>query len=108
MMDSVKVKDAGGREIEVRKLKVLDNMRLLALIGSDNSSNDRYLAFASLAYSVVSIDGTALPRPNNLAGLEGLVQKLDDDGFSAIAKAHQDNFLAEAQTAEEAKDAVKN
>jgi hypothetical protein len=107
-MDSAKEKDSRGREIEVRRLKVLDNMRLLALIGSDNSSNDRYLAFASLAYSVVSIDGEAIPRPTSLLVLEALLQRLDDDGFSAVAKAHRDNFITAIQTGDEAKDAVKN
>jgi hypothetical protein len=107
-MDNVKVKDANGREIEVRKLKVLDNMRLLAVIGAENSSNDRYLAFATLGYSVVSIDGDAVPRPNTEVALEAIIQRLDDEGFSAVAKAHRENFIADQQTVEEAKDAVKN
>jgi hypothetical protein len=107
-MENITVQDVRGRSIEVKKLKTLDRMKVLELIGADNSMNDRYLGFAILAYSVVSIDGSPVPRANSKMALEATVQLLDDDGFDAVSEGIAKNFLATAQTVEEAKDAVKN
>ena len=101
------VTDARGRKIEVRKLKTLDRMRLFELVGAENSMNDRYLGYATLAFSVVGINGDALPRPDSKLALEALVQQLDDDGFEAVAKSFVDS-IASAPSADELKDQVKN
>ena len=107
-MDSVTVTDARNRSIEVRRIKTLDRMRILELIGSDNSANSHYLSFATLAYSVVSIDGMPVPTVRSKLALEAVVQQLDDDGFAAVADAFAKNFLPPALTEDEAKAAVKN
>jgi hypothetical protein len=102
------VQDARKRQLEVRKLKTLDSMRLFEIIGADNSANQQYLGFAMLAYSVVSIDGDSVGRPTTKLALEAIVQRLDDDGFAAVAKAMKDNFLPASASEDEAMDAVKN
>jgi hypothetical protein len=104
----VKVTDARGRSIEVRKLKTLDRMRLLELVGPENSANQQYLGFAMLAYSVSSIDGNPTGRPATKLALEAIVQELDDDGFDAVSKAFTENFMDGELTDAAAKDAVKN
>jgi len=61
---TVTVRDERGRDITVRKLKTLDRMRLLELVGADNAMNDRYLGYATLAYCVACIDGDLVPTIN--------------------------------------------
>ena len=104
---TILVTDAGGRKIEVRKLKTLDRMRLFELVGAENSMNDRYLGYATLAFSVVSIDGEPLPCPDSKLSLEAIVQRLDDDGFAAVAKSFADR-VTKTPDADELKDQVKN
>lgn len=105
---SVKVNDARGRTIEVRKLNMLDRMQLLELVGAANAANEQYMGYAGLVYSVLSIDGNLTGRPASKLALETIVKELDDDGFEAVAKAISENFLPKSQTETEAKDAVKN
>jgi hypothetical protein len=107
-VDSVTVKDERGRSIEVRRIKTLDRMKLLELIGPDNSMNSHYLSFATLEYSVASIDGMPVASVRSKLALEAVVQQLDDDGFAAVADAFAKNFLPPAITEDEAKAAVKN
>src|SRR5271156_1756791 len=90
---TVTVKDSNGRAIEVRKLKTLDRMRLLELVGAENAMNDRDLGYATLAYCVVSIDGEPMPRLVNKVGLEGIVQRLDEEGIEAVSRAVAENFI---------------
>jgi hypothetical protein len=104
---SVTVTDKRGRKIEVRKLKTLDRMRLVELVGAANAANEPYLGFAMLAYSVSSIDGNPMGRPGTKLALEAIVQELDDEGFDAVSKAFTDHFM-EALTDDAAREAVKN
>jgi hypothetical protein len=104
---SVTVSDARGRKIEVRKLKTLDRMRLVELVGAANAANEQYLGFAMLAYSVSSIAGNPVGRPTTKLALESIVQELDDDGFDAVSKAFTEHFM-DGLTESEAKEAVKN
>ena len=97
-------KDARGRKIEIRKLKPLDRMRLVELVGSDNANNDRYLGYATLAYCVNSIDDQPVGIPSNKVGLEGIVKELDDDGIDAVAQGIKKYFLP----TESNEDALKN
>jgi hypothetical protein len=104
---SVTAKDARGRSIEVRKLKTLDRMRLVELVGAANAANEQYLGFAMLAYSVSSIDGIPMGRPATKLALEAIVQQLDDEGFDAVGKAFTEHFM-DSLTEEGAKEIVKN
>jgi hypothetical protein len=103
----VTVNDKQGRQIEVKKLKPIERMRMLQMIGSDNAVNGPYLGYATLAYSVTKIDGDSLPRPQNLVGLEAIVQRLDQDGLDAVGEAFKELY-PDAAAQEEAKAAVKN
>jgi hypothetical protein len=96
-----------GRSIEVKKLKPIERMRMLQMIGPDNAVNGPYLGYATLAYSVTKIDGDMLPRPSNLAGLEGIVARLDQDGLDAVGEAFK-KLYPDAAAQEEAKAELKN
>ena len=45
---------------------------------------------ASLALSVVEIDGIPVPSPVSEAQIEHLIERLGDDGLAAIARSLQD------------------
>ena len=79
--------DPRGRKIALRKINALDRLRLFELVGAENSRNEPYLGYASLAYHVASIDGDAVAKPASKAQLEALIQRLDDDGLNAVAAA---------------------
>lgn len=104
---AVIVTDAKGRALGVRKMPLLDRMRMFEAIGPENSKNEAYVGYAALACSVVSIDDEAVARPANKLQLEAVVQRLGDEGIEAVAG----HFAAEVQEtldAEAEKAAIKN
>jgi hypothetical protein len=85
--------DARGRVLQLRKLSVLDRLRLFEAAGAELSRNDRWLGLAVLAASVGAIDGVPVPVPVPLpaskAGIEASVQRLDEAGLAAVAAGLQ-------------------
>jgi len=79
------VVDARGRLLGLRRLSVLDRLRLYEAAGAELSRNDRWLGLAVLAASVAVIDGVPVPMPASKAGIEAAVQRLDEDGLAAVA-----------------------
>ena len=57
--------DALGRKIGVRKLKALERIRMLEVIGKGNGDNLPYLAEVAPAFMVTSIDGEPIAKPTN-------------------------------------------
>ena len=80
------VVDADGRRIEFRRPGALDRLRLFKALGPGLSGNDRYVAYAMLAYCVTGIDDMPIPLPANEAQVEGLVQRLGDAGLVAVGE----------------------
>ena len=81
------VNDPRGRVIAVRKINALDRLKLFECVGADNSKNEAYLGYATLAWHVAGIDGQAVSRPGSKAQLEVLVSRLDEDGLGSVAGA---------------------
>ena len=81
--------DARGRVLQLRKLSVLDRLRLFEAAGAELSRNDRWLGLAVLAASVGAIDGVPVPLPASKAGIEASVQRLDEAGLAAVAAGLQ-------------------
>lgn len=79
------VVDARGRLLGLRRLSVLDRLRLYEAAGAELSRNDRWLGLAVLAASVAAIDGVPVPIPASKAGIEAAVQRLDEAGLAAVA-----------------------
>jgi hypothetical protein len=88
----ITVTDARNRQIGIKKMGPLDRMKLFEVCGPENSKNEAYLGYASLAFCVSSIDGDAQPRPSNRLQLEGLISRLDDDGLTAVAAGVAEHF----------------
>jgi hypothetical protein len=100
-------KDAGGREIEVRKLKPIDRLRILEIIGADNANNGPYLGYATLAASVTKIDGADVPRITTKIALEAMVSRLDEAGLDAVGQAFREIY-PDAATETDAQETLKN
>lgn len=83
---TITITDDNGREIEIRKLKPIDQLRMLEIIGPENSNNGPYLGYAVFAYSVTKLDGQPIPRVSSKLALEAIVTRLDEAGINAVSK----------------------
>jgi hypothetical protein len=99
---------SGAMSITIRKLLPIDRMRLASAIGPENVKNDLYLAYASLAYYVTEIDGETIPRPKSPREVEAIVQRLGDDGLTAVGEGIAKNFSTPDQTEDQVRDEIKN
>ncbi len=90
----LRVSDAGGRELEVRRPGALDRLRLFKAVGPVLAENERYLGYAMLAMAVVSVDGVPVPTPATEGQLEALVARLGDAGLVAVGEALAPEELA--------------
>ena len=85
------VSDDLGRRLTVRRLTALDRLRLFKAIGAELAQNAPYFGMAALAASVIDIDGVPVPPPVTEAQLEGLVQRLGEEGIEAVARSFEVN-----------------
>jgi hypothetical protein len=95
------ITDASGRKLTIRKLNVLEQVRLLKAVGSDHSQNQPYVQIVMMAASVSDIDGVPVPLPRTDAQIEGLIGRIDDAGFAALQVA-LDRKVADLYAAAEA------
>ncbi len=82
--------DTRGRRLTFRRLTALDTLRLFKVAGPVLSQNEAWLAMSGLAFSVLEIDGIPVPAPVTEAQIEGLVEKLGDEGLAAVAMTIRD------------------
>lgn len=94
------VTDKNGRKIQLRRVGVLETLRLFKALGNELSNNQAYLTMAVVVSSAQMIDDVPLPFPTSEAGLEALLERLGDDGVDAINDARMpksvENVVAEA------------
>jgi hypothetical protein len=81
---SATVVDALGRAIKVQRLSALQKMRLARFCGAEN---DRFVGYATLASSVIEIEGQPAPPPSTILQIEAMVSRLDDEGLAAVGRA---------------------
>jgi hypothetical protein len=104
----IKVRDALGRVIGIKKMAPIDNMRISRFIGGELSSNPAYFGYASMAACVREIDGEPIPMATSARQLEDLVDKLGEDGLEAISRAILDAGWIKERTEKELLDEAKN
>src|SRR5690349_13722289 len=95
--------DQKGRKLVVRQLTALDTLRLLKAAGPELSQNASWLSMAGLAFSVVEIEGIPVPQPTTEAQIESIVDRLGDEGLTAVA-----DMLEESQGAQLSREHVGN
>jgi hypothetical protein len=79
------VTDAEGRRLSLRRLTMLDKLRLFKAAGPELARNGLWLGIALLACSVTAIDDVPVPMPATEAQVEALVARLGDAGIEAVA-----------------------
>lgn len=90
-VSEAKIKDSRGREITLRKPGVLAQYRFIDGLG-DSASNSAYVGMTLPLLYVAAIDGGDVPTPSKKSQLEALIQRLDEDGISAVMTGVQENF----------------
>lgn len=78
------ITDANGRKMTLRKLNVLDQVRLLRAVGPAQASNQPYVELVTMAASVAEIDGVPCVLPTNERQIDAAIGRLDDAGFAAL------------------------
>lgn len=78
------VSDRLGRRIELRRVGVVEQLRLFKALGAELSENRAYFGLAKLAASAGVIDDVPVPFPANEAGIEAVLERLGDDGVEAV------------------------
>ncbi len=84
--------DELGRRIVARRLTPLDRMRLFQAAGNDLAKNEQWIGLAALAASCIELAGDQVAKPVSKAQIEALVERLGDEGLSAIAEIYQETF----------------
>lgn len=108
LVNSVKAEvtttDSRGRAITLRKPPVLAQFRLAEAMG-DASSNRGYMAMVFPLLFVTAIDGDVV-KTSTKREIEALIQRLDDDGISAVVNGVEENWGNPDPEADKA--AIKN
>lgn len=78
------ITDAKGRKFTTRKLKVLDQIKLLRAIGPAQSGNEPYVQIVMMAAGVAEIDGVPCPVITNERQIDATIDKIGDEGFAAL------------------------
>ena len=81
------VTDGHGRRLSLRRMTVLDKLRLFKAAGPVLSHNSPWLGVALIACSVTAIDDIPVPVPATEQQIEALVARLGDFGIAAAATA---------------------
>ena len=91
------VKDKAGRVLELRRVGVLEQLRLFKALGPELSENRAYMGLARVAAAVAMVDCVPLPFPAHEAGIEAALERLGEDGVEAVGQAllaHEECDLA--------------
>lgn len=94
------ITDARGRALTLKRPGVLSQLRLVEALGA-TAKNEVYMGMVLPALYVASIDGEAEMSPRSKPQLEGLIQRLDEDGLTAVNEGIKQHF-SPPETAEEA------
>ena len=95
MMQSVT--DKAGRVLELRRVGVLEQLRLFKALGPELSENRAYMGLARVAAAVAMVDGVPLPFPAQEKAIEAALERLGEDGVDAVGQAllaHEERDLA--------------
>jgi hypothetical protein len=89
----VTITDARGRSIKLKKPGVLAQFRLVEILG-DTSKNETYMNMVLPMIYVAAIDDEPVYQPASKREVEALIQRLDEDGVSAVISGARENFGA--------------
>jgi hypothetical protein len=79
--------DKAGRRIALRRVGVVEQLRLFKALGPELSVIPPYLTGAMIAASVAMIDDVPLPFPTSEAGVEAALERIGLEAMALIAAA---------------------
>lgn len=84
LAEGVMITDAKNRRLKLKRPTILQESRLIRVLGED-AENPTYLnAYALPAAMVVEIDGEPVNFPSNQIQLDAVLQRLDREGMAAV------------------------
>ncbi len=86
------VTDSLGRAIRLRKPNALAQYRLIEVLG-DSAKNERYTNMVSPLIFVRAIDGEEVRLPKNKGEVDALIQRLDDEGITAVVQGILEHYI---------------
>lgn len=93
--------DKRGRQIGVRRITSSIRRRVIKALSAESGEKPRYFQMCVLAAAVVSIDGEDVRMPTTEMQFDALIDRLDDDGEVAVAKAYRQFVDPDDETPEE-------
>ena len=84
MLEAESVTDAKGRKLTLRKINVVDQMKILRAIGPAQASNQPYVQLVTMAAMVADIDGVPIPLFANERQIDAACTRIGDEGFAAL------------------------
>lgn len=102
---TAQITDARGRVITLKKPGVLAQFRLIEALG-DTAQNQVYMGMVLPLIFVSDIDGEPVIPPTRKSEVEALIQRLDEDGITAVQEGVREHYGA--STPEDDRAAIKN
>lgn len=81
------IMDRSGREITLRNVGVVEQLRLFKILGPELSVNNAYMYAACVGAAIAMIDGIPIPFPPNENALEALLERIGPQAMALIAEA---------------------
>jgi hypothetical protein len=106
--------DMLGRKIGVRWLGPMGRVALARIVGNADMGNEEVANHFTAAYAVCAIDGVVYAPPQNLAEIEMMLQRLDDEGVICamrmlmMQRVSMLNSKKPEDAAKEANESLKN
>ncbi len=85
------VTDNAGRKLQLRRIGVVEQMRLFKALGPELSANAPYMHGALIGAAVAMIDAVPMPFPASEAGLEAALERIGLDAMPLIANAMEED-----------------
>lgn len=98
----VTVKTATGKTLKLRRLSVLDQMKVVRAMGPYHSANHLYREIVESAFMVVSVDNEYPAHPTSQEQIDKLVLRLGDDVMESVIAWRTSEISAAMKAAEDA------
>lgn len=85
------ITDAKNRTIKLKKPGVLAQYRLIEVVG-DSAKNETYMNMVLPIIFVSAIDDDPVFQPSSKGELEALIQRLEEDGVTAVMNGVAQHF----------------
>lgn len=99
------VTDARGRTLTLKRPSVLAQFQLVKMVGGAAAENQVYMGMILPLLYLAAIDGEPVRAPATQLQLDALIQRLDEDGITALADGVREHYSTASE--DERRAAVK-